>query len=1461
MAVKGHTIFIIFLKFPSMAFRKETKTKSEFSHITIGLASPEEILERSSGEVLKPETINYRTYKPERDGLFCERIFGPVKDYECHCGKYKRIRYKGIVCDRCGVEVTEKKVRRERMGHIQLVVPVAHIWYFKSLPNKIGYLLGLPTKKLDMVVYYERYIVIQAGQMAEQGINDLDLLTEEEYLDWMEKVPKDNQFLEDTDPNKFIAKMGAEAIYDLLAKLNLDDLSYDLRHKADTETSQQRKGEALKRLQVVESFRASQGKNRPEWMILKVIPVIPPELRPLVPLDGGRFATSDLNDLYRRVIIRNNRLKRLIEIKAPEVILRNEKRMLQEAVDSLFDNSRKSNAVKTENNRALKSLSDSLKGKQGRFRQNLLGKRVDYSARSVIVVGPELKMHECGLPKDMAAELYKPFVIRKLIERGIVKTVKSAKKIVDRKDPVVWDILENVIKGHPVLLNRAPTLHRLGIQAFQPKLIEGKAIQLHPLACTAFNADFDGDQMAVHLPLGNAAILEAQLLMLGSHNILNPANGAPITVPSQDMVLGLYYITKARKGALGEGITFYSPEEVNIAYNEKRVDLHATIKVKTKDLIDGEVKDTILETTVGRVIVNQFVPVEVGFINEVLTKKSLRDIIGKVYKACGTAVTAQFLDDIKNLGYRMAFEGGLSFNLGDVIIPAEKAELVSEGYKQVDEVMNNYNMGFITNNERYNQIIDIWTHTNAKLTQILMKQLSSDNQGFNSVFMMLDSGARGSKEQIRQLCGMRGLMAKPQKSGAEGGQIIENPILANFKEGLSVLEYFISTHGARKGLADTALKTADAGYLTRRLVDVSNDVIITEEDCGTLRGLVATALKKNEDIVESLYDRILGRTSVHDIYHPITGELIIKAGEEFTEEIAQIIEDSPIEQVEMRSVLTCESKNGVCAKCYGRNLSNSRMVQIGEAVGVIAAQSIGEPGTQLTLRTFHVGGTAGNIASDSSLTASYDGRVEFEELRSIAYKDENAGDIEIVVGRLAEMKLIDVNTGLVISNHAIPYGSKLFVKNGTEVKKGTLICEWDAYNAVIISEVGGKADFVNLEEGVTYREESDEATGFAEKVVIETRDKTKNPAISIKNAAGEEIKSYNIPVGAHIVIAENEDVKQGQVIVKIPRAVGKAGDITGGLPRVTELFEARNPSNPAVVAEIDGEVTYGKIKRGNREIIITSRSGEQAKYLVPLSKQILVQENDYVRAGIPLSDGAITPQDILSIMGPTKVQEYIVNEVQEVYRLQGVKINDKHFEVIVRQMMRKVEIIDPGDTKFLEKQMVDKNDFMEENDWIWDKKVVTDAGDSETLRPGQIVTSRKLRDENSILKRKDLRLVEARDTVPATSNQVLQGITRAALQTKSFISAASFQETTKVLNEAAICAKLDPMEGLKENVIVGHLIPAGTGTRLFSDLIVGSKDEYEALTSKRSIDDDDYTVDQEIMEMTSETGADIEDGE
>ena len=1417
-----------------MSFRRDNKQKTSYTKISIGLASPEEILDKSSGEVLKPETINYRTYKPERDGLFCERIFGPVKDYECHCGKYKRIRYKGIVCDRCGVEVTEKKVRRERMGHISLVVPVAHIWYFRSLPNKIGYLLGLPTKKLDSIIYYERYVVINPGVKAVDGVKYLDFLSEEEYMEIVETLPKENQYLDDDHPDKFVAEMGAEALYKLLNKLDLDELSYSLRHRANSETSQQRKSEALKRLQVVEAFRESKNINRPEWMIVKIVPVIPPELRPLVPLDGGRFATSDLNDLYRRVIIRNNRLKRLIEIKAPEVILRNEKRMLQEAVDSLFDNSRKANAVKTDANRPLKSLSDSLKGKQGRFRQNLLGKRVDYSARSVIVVGPELKLHETGIPKDMAAELYKPFVIRKLIERGIVKTVKSAKKIVDRKDPVVWDILENILKGHPVMLNRAPTLHRLGIPAFQPKLIEGKAIQLHPLVCTAFNADFDGDQMAVHLPLGNAAVLEAQMLMLASHNILNPANGAPITVPSQDMVLGLYYITKARKSTesikvKGEGTTFYSHEEVHIAYNENKIDLHAIIKVKVDDMVDGKKVNHIIETTVGRVLFNEFVPEEVGFINELLTKKSLRDIIGNVLKKAGTAKTADFLDDIKDLGFRMAFTGGLSFNLDDVIIPEEKEMFVEEGYEQVDEVLSNYSMGFITNNERYNQIIDIWTHVNARLTQSLMKQLSTDKQGFNSVYMMLDSGARGSKEQIRQLSGMRGLMAKPQKSGSSGSEIIENPILSNFKEGLSVLEYFISTHGARKGLADTALKTADAGYLTRRLVDVSQDVIITEEDCGTLRGLVATAIKNNEEIVESLYDRILGRTTVHNIYNPLTGELISAAGEEITEEVANRIDQSPIEQVEIRSVLTCESKKGVCAKCYGRNLATGRMVQKGEATGVIAAQSIGEPGTQLTLRTFHVGGTASNITTESNLVARYGGIAVIEEVRTVQKKDPEKGKVDIVIGRLGELRIVDKKTGIALTTHTIPYGSRLYIKANQEVQKGELICEWDPFNAVIISEVAGKVAFDYLIEGVTFREESDEQTGFKEKVIIESRDKTKNPAIKIMSPEGVEIKTYNLPVGAHLVTDLNKLVEAGDTIVKIPRAVGKSGDITGGLPRVTELFEARNPSNPAIVTEIDGEVTYGKIKRGNREITITSKTGETKKYLVPLSKQILVQENDYVRAGIPLSDGAITPSDILAIKGPTKVQEYIVNEIQEVYRLQGVKINDKHFEIIVRQMMRKVEIIDPGDTKFLERQVVDKLEFMDENDWVYGKKIVLDAGDSQNLRAGMVITARKLRDENSLLKRRDLKLIEARDAVPATSQQVLQGITRAALQTNSFFSAASFQETTKVLNEAAILGKIDFLEGLKENVIVGHLIPAGTGLREYNNIIVGSLDDYESL--------------------------------
>ena len=1445
-----------------MAFKKDNKVKSNFNKLTIGLASPEEILENSFGEVTKPETINYRTYKPERDGLFCERIFGPTKDYECACGKYKRIRYKGIVCDRCGVEVTEKKVRRERAGHIELVVPVAHIWYFRSLPNKIGYLLGLPTKKLDSVVYYEKYVVVQPGVVEGMkhpdtgedlnGSHKLDLLSEDEYLDILDnRLPEGNEKLENSDPKKFIAKMGAEAIYDLLTDIDLDRLAGELRDRATTDSSQQRKAESLKRLQVVEAFRQSEGINRPEWMIMKIVPVTPPELRPLVPLDGGRFATSDLNDLYRRVIIRNNRLKRLIEIKAPDVILRNEKRMLQEAVDSLFDNSRKSSAVKSESNRPLKSLSDSLKGKQGRFRQNLLGKRVDYSARSVIVVGPELKMGECGLPKLMAAELYKPFIIRKLIERGIVKTVKSAKKIVDRREPVIWDILENVMKGHPVLLNRAPTLHRLGIQAFQPKLIEGKAIQLHPLACTAFNADFDGDQMAVHLPLSNEAILEAQVLMLQSHNILNPANGAPITVPSQDMVLGLYYITKIRPGAKGEGLCFYGSEEAIIAHNEGRCDLHAQVKVVVDDLVDGKLQKRMVETSVGRVIVNQIIPTEVGFFNGIISKKSLRGLIADVIKCVGMARACAFLDGIKNLGYRMAYTAGLSFNLGDIIVPEEKVDIVSKGQAEVDQVKANYEMGFITDKERYNQVIDAWTHVNNNLKASVMKHMIEDDQGFNAVYMMLDSGARGSADQIAQLAGMRGLMAKPQKAGAEGAQIIENPILSNFKEGMSVLEYFISSHGARKGLADTAMKTADAGYLTRRLVDVSHDVIITEEDCGSLRGLECRALKNGDEVIASLYERILGRVSVHDVINPSTGELIVAAGEEITEGKAKIIDESPLEMVEIRSVLTCESKRGVCKKCYGRNLATARMVQMGEAVGVIAAQAIGEPGTQLTLRTFHAGGIASNAAANASIVAKNDCKIEFDELRTVPFVDDEDRECQKVVSRLAEIRFIDINTGIVLLTEGVPYGSVLYFKNGDKVKKDDLICRWDPFNAVIVSEYAGVLRLHDVVEGVTYKAETDDATGLTERIITESRDKSRIPTVDVvrpgakkgadgQYAAEDVFGTYNLPVGGHLeqIVQDGAEIKTGTTLVKIPRSVGGAGDITGGLPRVTELFEARNPSNPAVVSEIDGEVTMGKVKRGNREIIVTSKTGDQRKYLVSLSKQILVQEHDAVRAGTPLSDGIITPADILSIKGPTAVQEYIVNEVQDVYRLQGVKINDKHFEIIVRQMMRKVRIEESGDTAFLEQELVDKLDFLEENDRIWGKKVVTDPGDSENCYKGQILSVRKLRDENSNLKRRDLKLVQVRDAVQATATQMLQGITRAALGTKSFMSAASFQETTKVLNEAAIRGKSDDLEGMKENVICGHLIPAGTGLRQWQKLIVGSKEEHNRLeANKKSIID------------------------
>ena len=1427
-----------------MARFNDNKQPISFNKISIGLSSPETILAESRGEVLKPETINYRTHKPERDGLFCERIFGPVKDFECACGKYKRIRYKGIVCDRCGVEVTEKKVRRDRVGHISLTVPVAHIWYFRSLPNKLGYLLGLPSKKLDMIIYYERYVVIQPGGATnEEGepVQKMDFLTEEEYLNILEKLPTDNQYLEDTDPEKFIAKMGAECLIELLSRIDLDELSYELRDKANNETSKQRKTEALKRLQVVEALREANKnrENRPEWMILKTIPVIPPELRPLVPLDGGRFATSDLNDLYRRVIIRNNRLKRLVEIKAPEVILRNEKRMLQESVDSLFDNTRKSSAVKSDANRPLKSLSDSLKGKQGRFRQNLLGKRVDYSARSVIVVGPELRLFECGLPKNMAAELYKPFVIRKLIERGIVKTVKSAKKIIDKREPVVWDILENVIKGHPVLLNRAPTLHRLGIQAFQPKLIEGKAIQLHPLACTAFNADFDGDQMAVHLPLGPEAILESQLLMLASHNILNPANGSPITVPSQDMVLGLYYMTKARKSTKehpvkGEGLTFYSAEEVNIAFNEKIVDLNAIVKVRAKDFNeDGELTNQLIETTVGRVLFNQVVPEKAGFINEVLTKKSLRDIIGDILKVTSVPETAAFLDEIKEMGYSFAFKGGLSFSLGDIIIPADKQKLIDEANGLVDGIMTNYNMGLITNNERYNQVIDVWTSTNATLTELAMKRISEDQQGFNSVYMMLDSGARGSKEQIRQLTGMRGLMAKPKKSTAGGGEIIENPILSNFKEGLSILEYFISTHGARKGLADTALKTADAGYLTRRLHDVAQDVIVNTEDCGTLRGITVESLKKNEEVVEKLGDRVIGRVALFDVINPNDGKVIVEAGQEILDHHVKQIENSPIDKIEVRSPLTCEAKKGICAKCYGRNLANGKMVQIGESVGVIAAQSIGEPGTQLTLRTFHVGGIAGNVSEENKLIAKFDGKVELEDLKTVPGKDADGNDADVVISRTTEFKLVDSKTGITLSNNIIPYGSFISVKNGKKIKKGDEICRWDPYNGVIVSEFSGKIGYENIQQGVTFQVEIDEQTGFQEKVITETRDKKMIPTLLIQDNKGNTLQSYNLPVGAHIMVDDGEAIKGGKILVKIPRKSAKSGDITGGLPRVTELFEARNPSNPAVVSEIDGVVSFGKIKRGNREIIVESKTGEIKKYLVKLSNQILVQENDFVKAGVSISDGAITPNDILNIKGPSAVQQYLVNEVQEVYRLQGVKINDKHFEVVVRQMMRKVRIEDSGDTTFLENQLVHKYDFISENDQLFGCKVVTEVGDSENLKAGQIVTARELRDENSLLRRDDKALVQARDAVNATATPILQGITRASLQTKSFISAASFQETTKVLNEAAVSGKVDTLEGLKENVIVGHKIPAGTGNRAYNDIIVGYTDEYEELLAKK----------------------------
>ncbi len=1406
-----------------MPYGKTQKIKKNFNSITISLASPESVLERSYGEVLKPETINYRSFKPEKDGLFCEKIFGPVKDWECHCGKYKRIRYKGIICDRCGVEVTQKAVRRERSGHITLSVPVVHIWYFKTLPNKIGHLVGLKSKELERVIYYENYVVIQPGSAEQLGIEPKQLLTEDEYFNILYQIREDNNRLDDEDPQKFIAKIGGEAVEELLKRLELESQSQALRFQAKTETSQQRKQEALKRLKVTEAFREANRKmeNRPEWMVMRVVPVIPPELRPLVPLEGGRFATSDLNDLYRRVIIRNNRLKRLIDIKAPEVILRNEKRMLQEAVDSLFDNSRKANAVRSDSNRALKSLSDMLKGKQGRFRQNLLGKRVDYSGRSVIVVGPELELHQCGLPKEMAVELFKPFIIRKLIERGIVKTVKSAKKVVDRRTAEVWDILEKVISGRPVLLNRAPTLHRLGIQAFQPVLIEGKAIRLHPLVCTAFNADFDGDQMAVHVPLSHDACLEAMLLMLSSHNILSPAHGGPIAVPTQDMVLGLYYTTKARFEKDKEAKRFGSLVEARQAFDHDIVDLHSRIQVR-----DDE--GNILDTTMGRVLFNEVVPDGVGFINEVLTKKNLRSIIARVLSVTGFAETSRFLDDIKKLGFESATTAGLTFSLSDIVVPDAKEVLIDEASVEVEKARGNYEMGFITENERYNQVIDIWTRTNNKVSEVLFDTLKNDRDGFNAIYMMADSGARGSKEQIRQLGGMRGLMAKPQKSlVGSAGEIIENPIISNFKEGLSVLEYFISTHGARKGLADTALKTADAGYLTRRLVDVAQDVTVQHHDCGTLRGIRISALKDNEEVVEPLADRILGRVSVHDVTDPLTGDLIVEANQMIDEEKARQISETSIELVEIRSVLTCEARRGVCSLCYGRNLGRGNLVEDGEAVGVIAAQSIGEPGTQLTLRTFHIGGTASRISAESTIQTKFAGKITFKNLRTVSFSD---GDDtrEVVLSRQGEIAVLDPeDKSRELMSYVIPYGAEVLVKNRSKVAKSDVLASWDPYNSVILSEMAGVIRFQDIIEGTTYREESDEQTGHKEKVIIDSKERNLTPAILVESEG--KVREYPLPIRARIQVDEADAVSAGEILVKIPRQTAKTRDITGGLPRVTELFEARTPSDPAVVSEIDGVVSFGGRKRGAQEVIVTSRDDSESRtYLVPLTKHLLVHENDFVRAGEQLSDGQVSPQDILSILGPKAVQEYLVNEVQEVYRLQGVTINDKHIETIVRQMMQKVRLADPGDTNLLEGDYIDRFLLEEINDDLHDKFVVTDPGETG-LGIGAIVDRRRLREVNSEMKRGDKKQAQVRETQPAVAEPILLGITQAALSTDSFVSAASFQETTKVLTDASIHAKTDHLFGLKENVIVGHLIPAGTGLRRFKDIVVGSKTELAEL--------------------------------
>ncbi len=1378
---------------------------NKFNSIIIGLASPNDILDQSHGEVTKPETINYRSFKPEKDGLFCEKIFGPVKDWECHCGKYKRIRYKGIICDRCGVEVTQKKVRRERMGHISLAVPTVHIWFFRSLPSKIGNLLDMSPKDLEKIIYYESYVVINPGK---SNLKKKQLINEEEYFNQLDSHGDLNEELADDDENKFVAKIGGEAIHHLLKDLEMEELSADLRRSVKQETSEQKKADALKRLKVVEAFRMreenTEYRNKPEWMVFDVIPVIPPELRPLVPLEGGRFATSDLNDLYRRVIIRNNRLKKLLEIKAPEVILRNEKRMLQEAVDSLFDNSKRSAAMRSDGDRPLKSLSDMLKGKQGRFRQNLLGKRVDYSGRSVIVVGPELKLHECGLPKDMAIELFKPFIIRKLVERRYVKTVKSAKKLVERRGPEVWDILEEIIDDHPVLLNRAPTLHRLGIQAFQPVLIEGKAIRIHPLVCAAFNADFDGDQMAVHIPLSYEAQVETKLLMLSSHNILSPSSGKPITVPSQDIVLGCYYMTKMLPDAKGQDMLFSGPTEVIAAYNAEKVALHAKIKVR----INGKV----VETTTGRVLFNEIVPDEIGFINELLSKKTLSSIISECYRVAGNKTTSIFLDQLKDLGFEAAMQSGVSVGLSDVVVPSEKRDMVKKAQQEVDIIQQQYEAGIITDGERYNKIIDIWTRVTADVAETMFNKLKVNQKGFNSFYMMTDSGARGSKEQIRQLAGMRGLMAKPQKTlTGQTGEIIENPITANFFEGLSVIEYFISTHGARKGLADTALKTADAGYLTRRLVDVAQDVIVTLDDCGTILGMDVSDLKEGEEIIEPLSDRVLGRVLADDIVDPVSQERIAKRGDMVDEEIADHISKSSIEVVRVRTELTCEARQGICSLCYGRNLASGDLVEEGEAVGVMAAQSIGEPGTQLTLRTFHIGGTAAHIAAESHIAAKVDGKVKIINLKSVV---NNQGD-RVVLGRNGKIELLD-SDNRPISNYNIPYGATMHVEEGQKIQRGHILFDWDPYSSVIIADKSGTVKFKDILENVTYREELDDQTGLKQRVIIESKNKNISPHIYIIDEDEKQIGQYIIPIKSFLQVNDSAQVSAGDILVKIPREFGKTRDITGGLPRVAELFEARQPKNKAVVSEIDGHVKFGGVKRGIREVIIESEL-EKKKYSIPHGVHILVHENDYIEAGERLTDGAISPEDILKIKGPGKVQEYLVNEIQEVYRLQGVKINDKHIGVIVRQMLQKVRVEDSGDTSFLPGDQVHRGDFFAENAKIANKIVVTDPGDS-LFREGAISDKKSVDVINRDLKSAKNKPVKFRKTKPATFTPLLLGITQAALTTRSFISAASFQETTQVLTDAATAGKEDELIGLKENVIMGHLIPAGTGMSKYNYL-------------------------------------------